>query len=666
MKFQGFINGITVHVLLDSGSSDNFLQPRVAHCLKLPIEPISNFHVLVGNGNALVAEGLVMNLEVRIQGHFLTLPVYLLPVTRADLVLGAAWLATLGPHISDYSTLTLKFYLSNQFVTLHGEQTTLPMQAQFHHLKQMTHTHAIAELFTLQFHQLHYPPEQQLQLHPDTDSELVLLWNNYKVVFSVPSGLPPSDNLLASSESVKVRPYRYPNSQKQHIEIMKKDGTWRFCTDYRALKAIIVKDSFPIPIVDELIDELHGAQFFSKLDLRSGYHQILSLMNDVFQGLLRKFKLQQHQLFAKLFKCSYGLQQVDYLGHTVSSLRVAIDKTFEELKLAITQTPVLVLTEFSKPFVLETDASGVGIGTSTYTREFYVITEAIAKFCHYLQGHRFDDIAMDFIRGLPSSNGFMVILVVVDKLSKYGHFSPLKVDYYSKLVAEIFVKSVVKLHGIPKSIVFYRDKVFLSHFWQQLFKLSGTSLNMSTTYHPQSDGQSKSLNKCLEMYLRCFTYQSPKEWAKLLPWTEYWYNTSYHHSYGMTPFKIVYDRDPPALEKYTLNPHDYPSDEEICAYCLIFYTVGVHHIDQDFYQSIEDWTTLLGLQEENLWSSIHFEDCSKWVEDCRRGNILLISVEGLYVDNATWEDQSTLQQAFSDLNLEDKVGLNGGWNCNTC
>lgn len=112
-----------------------------------------------------------------------------------------------------------------------------------------------------------------------------------------------------------------------------------------------------------------------------------------------------------------------------------------------------------------------------------------------------DDLAMDFITGLPSSSGFTVILVVIDRLSKYAHFSPLKADYSTKSVAEVFVKTVIKLHGIPKTIVSNRDKVFLIHFWQQLFKLSGTSLHLSTAYHPQTDGQSEALNKCLEMYL---------------------------------------------------------------------------------------------------------------------------------------------------------------------
>lgn len=82
-----------------------------------------------------------------------------------------------------------------------------------------------------------------------------------------------------------------------------------------------------------------------------------------------------------------------------------------------------------------------------------------------------EDIAMDFITGLPPSHGFIVIMVVVDRLTKYGHFLALKTDYTSRGVAELFMAHIVKLHGVPKSIVLDRDKVFTSSFWQHLFKL---------------------------------------------------------------------------------------------------------------------------------------------------------------------------------------------------
>jgi len=173
-----------------------------------------------------------------------------------------------------------------------------------------------------------------------------------------------------------------------------------------------------------------------------------------------------------------------------------------------------------------------------------------------------EDVAMDFITGLPSSNGHTVIMVVIDRLSKYAHLVSLKADFNSKQVAKLFVKNIVKLHGFPKTIVFYRDKVFTSQFWQHMFKLSGTSLKFSTAYHPQTDGQSEALNKCIEMYLRCFTYDNPKEWSKLLPWAEFWYNSSFHHSTGMTPFKVVYGREPPQIIKYTFSNQDPPQVQD--------------------------------------------------------------------------------------------------------
>ncbi|MCI28892.1 transposon TF2-1 polyprotein, partial [Trifolium medium] len=82
-------------------------------------------------------------------------------------------------------------------------------------------------------------------------------------------------------------------------------------------------------------------------------------------------------------------------------------------------------------------------------------------------------------------------------------------------------------------------------------------------YHPQTDGQSEAVNKCLELYLRCFTSHSPRSWSKMLPWAEFWYNTSFHTSIGMTPFKVVYGRDPPTLIRYELNSTDPPSLQQI-------------------------------------------------------------------------------------------------------
>ncbi|KAL4340168.1 hypothetical protein GQ457_08G025660 [Hibiscus cannabinus] len=248
--------------------------------------------------------------------------------------------------------------------------------------------------------------------------DLANLLTEFDDVFQAPMRLPPARHtdhaihLEPSSKPVNVRPYRYPHFQKGEVErqvqqlldsqlirkstspfsssvllVKKKDGTWRFCVDYRALNAITVKDKFPIPTADELFDELGTARFFSKLDLLAGYHQIRvkvddvaktafrtheghyeflvmpfgltnapstfqATMNELFKPHLRKFVLiflndilvynadwQEHLIHvrqvlqklhdggfvAKRSKCDFGREQIEYLGHIVSKDGLSMD-----------------------------------------------------------------------------------------------------------------------------------------------------------------------------------------------------------------------------------------------------------------------------------------------------------------------------------------------------
>nr|GEX42084.1 retrotransposon protein, putative, unclassified [Tanacetum cinerariifolium] len=498
--------------------------------------------------------------------------------------------------------------------------------------------------------------------------------------------------LVPNTPPVNNRPYKHPPTQKDAIELM--DDTWRMCVDYRQLNKATVKDKFPIPIVEELIDELSGSKFFSKLDLRYGYHQIRmeegdvyktafrtheghyeflvmpfgltnapstfqSLMNSVFKEFLRKFVLvffddiliysksleshldhlrqvltvmETNSLFAKRSKCAFTATSVEYLGHIISRNGVPTDHskvqamkdwpvpknikqlrgflgltgyyrkfikdyavksrpltellkknafqwsqgaqtTFEGLKVAMIQEPVLALPDFNKTFTIETNASGVGIGEvlkqeghpiaflsktlapkhhalSTYEKEFLalqsqtykkdkyalvdgilrrkgkiVMVKQVVRECDVCQREKPDlsaylgllqpfpifekiwsSISMDFIEKLPNSHGKTVILVVVDRLSKYAHFIALQHPFTASTGAQVFLDNVYRLHGMPDSIVCNKDNIFLSHFWQSLFKVLKTL------------------------------------W---LPMAEFWYNTNFHSAINTKSFQTVYGQTPP-------------------------------------------------------------------------------------------------------------------------
>jgi len=161
-----------------------------------------------------------------------------------------------------------------------------------------------------------------------------------------------------------------------------------------------------------------------------------------------------------------------------------------------------------------------------------------------------EDISMDFFTHLPPSNGFTVILVVVDRYSKGVHLGALPTGFSAFKVATVFIDIICKHHGFPKSIVSDRDPVFLSAFWRELFWLCGTRLRLSTAYHPQSDGQTEVMNRFLKQYLRCFVHSQPSTWLRYLSLEEWCYNTSLHSSSGLTPFEVIYGKPPPSIPHY--------------------------------------------------------------------------------------------------------------------
>ncbi|KAK7247608.1 hypothetical protein RIF29_42494 [Crotalaria pallida] len=916
MKLYGLLHDVPVLVLIDSGASHNFIAHSLVKRMGLPVAATPAFAVRLGDGYRKDSQGCCKDLELVLAEHKVNSDFYLFDLGGVDVILGVAWLETLGDVKVNWRNLTMSFVHSGKNITVQGDPSLSKTLISSRSLLKVKEVEFASVLLCVVDRE---DGERQSSFFAKQDSQLQKLLDQFKHVFAVPTGLPPvRDNdhripLKSGTDPINVRPYRYPHVQKNEMEklveemlksgiirpstspfsspvilIKKKDGSWRFCVDYRALNKATIPDKFPIPVIEELLDELYGATFFSKIDLRASYHQIRmfeediqktafrthqghyeflvmpfgltnapatfqSAMNSTLKPFLRKFvlvffddiliysrtweehlthlqqvleTLEQHQFFANQKKCIFGQTMVEYLGHIISKEGVAMDQkkvqsilqwpipktvkalrgflgltgyyrrfiknygkivrpltellkkgkfawnspaeeAFQKLQQMVTSAPVLAMPDFSKPFVIECDASGKGLGAvlsqekrpiaffskalsdstlakSVYEKELMALVLAIQHWRPYLLGRRFtvytdqkslrylleqrittheqqnwlakllgyefdivykvgstnkvadalsrkeedrelqaisrpiwqdidiideevrkdpvlekiredlvkdanshpyytlegdklyykgrlvlsststwisklfqefhstptgghsgvyrtyrrmaqslfwigmkgaiatmveachicqrskyqastpagllqplpipnaiwEEISMDFIVGLPKSKGFDAVLVVVDRLSKYGHFIALRHPYTARTVAEQFIKEVVRLHGIPISIVSDRDSTFMSSFWQELFRLQGTQLKMSTAYHPETDGQTEVLNRTLETYLRCFVSEQPKGWHSYLSWAEYWYNTSFHTAAQKTPFEIVYGRPPPALTKF--------------------------------------------------------------------------------------------------------------------
>jgi hypothetical protein len=156
---------------------------------------------------------------------------------------------------------------------------------------------------------------------------------------------------------------------------------------------------------------------------------------------------------------------------------------------------------------------------------------------------KWERITMDFVTKLPkTSGGYDAIWVIVDRLTKSTHFIPIKETYSMEQLTRLYVKEIVSKHGAPVSIISDRDSRFTSNFWKSLQNAFNTKLDMSTAYHPQTDGQSERTIQTLEDMLRACVIDFGNGWANHLPLIEFSYNNSYHSSIKAAPFEALYGR----------------------------------------------------------------------------------------------------------------------------
>jgi hypothetical protein len=312
--------------LVDSGSTHNFIHRRIAQETHCYIHAVDNFQIMIANGGSMKCGGRCENVRLQIGDYHLKSHMFSIDMGGCNIVLGAEWLRTLGPILMDFQNLTMQFDQGSHKHKFQGITADSPEIISSHHMEKLLkkgHSSVIAQIHAIQATEI-----------PQVPQDLQALLSKHQTVFSTPQGLPPSHGvhdhsipLVPGSLPPNIRPYRYHFAQKNEIEkmvqelltarvihpstspysslvvmVLKKEGSWWMCPDFRALNKLTIKDKFPIPVIDDLLDELSGAQFFTKLDLRPGYHQIRMKESDI-----SKMAFRTHEGHYKFLVMPFGL-----------------------------------------------------------------------------------------------------------------------------------------------------------------------------------------------------------------------------------------------------------------------------------------------------------------------------------------------------------------------
>ncbi|GKB67771.1 putative reverse transcriptase domain-containing protein [Tanacetum coccineum] len=353
-----------------------------------------------------------------------------------------------------------------------------------------------------------------------------------------------------------------PNSSPWGAAVLfvkKKDGSFWMCIDYRELNKLTVKNRYPLLRIDDLFDHLQRSSVYLKIDLRSGYHQlrvskeyipktafrtryghyefhnkeeheeplklILELLKkEEFKGIhvdpakiesIKDWASSKSPIEIRQFlglagyyrRFIEGLSKIAKFMTKLTQKNVKFDwgekeKTaFQLIKQKLCSAPIIALPKGSENFIIYCDASHKGLGV------VLMQNEKIPEW-------KWEKITMDFITKLPkTANGYDTIWVIVDRLTKSAHFLPMRETDLMEKLMKLYMKEVVTRHGVPVSIISNRDGRFTLLFWKALHKVLGTQLDMSTSYHPETSGQSERTIQMLEDMLRACMVM-----LKVSPW----------------------------------------------------------------------------------------------------------------------------------------------------
>ncbi|WVZ52821.1 hypothetical protein U9M48_003843, partial [Paspalum notatum var. saurae] len=304
IKLRALVGNKVMLLLLDSGSSHSIISTDFVQQAGLCCTPTTAKQVKLPSGEILKTSSQVTDLSWWCQGHTLVTSFQVLDMAPYDAILGYDWLSAHSPMICDWENRTIEFQYKNQSIMLKGVPST-PVQLAAITPEQLWKATKGNDIWA--FAVVETPPVTHVS---DVPPAVQSLLSQFQDVFQEPTTLPPARSyyhaipLIPGAVPVNSRPYRYSPLHKSEIEQQVKqllqaslithshspfaspvllDGTWRFCVDYRKLNDLTIKNKFPLPVIEEILDEFAGAHYFTKLDMRSGYHQVRMLEQDEYK-----------------------------------------------------------------------------------------------------------------------------------------------------------------------------------------------------------------------------------------------------------------------------------------------------------------------------------------------------------------------------------------------
>ncbi|GJZ29099.1 retrotransposon-related protein [Tanacetum coccineum] len=343
MRVYGHVRKHKLHILIDCGSTHNFLDLNIAKKLGCQLKSTCPLQVEVAGGHQLTSKYMCKSFGWKLYGEEFRTDVMVIPLGGCEMVLDIQWLSTLGDILSNFKELRMEFKHNGKKVVLRGTQKTDLQWMQGSKMLIQTPRIELSSMILCVYPTttLHMITTEESKEVPEVISKLL---DNYTDVFAIPTTLPPirsCDHQIPLKEGtipINSRPYRHPPTQKDAIEVMVKEllDTGVIRDSQSPFSSPVVMGKFPIPVIEELIDELQGSQYFTKLDLRYLRKFVLVFFDDilVYSPTLEYHvkhlevvlqALRQNILYAKQSKCVFGTKQVEYLGHVITKEGVATD-----------------------------------------------------------------------------------------------------------------------------------------------------------------------------------------------------------------------------------------------------------------------------------------------------------------------------------------------------